>query len=204
MKRTVCGILAGTALCLGLGGCLQKKESAEVLEAPAQLSQTVSDTGSDAELAAFLAELARDRALYLEALETRLSAWETKQDNTVPEQNYRFEKKNGGVIVTEYVGTDSEVTVPAMLDGLPVLTIGENAFRGKKVVSVVIPEGVRTLDWFAFYGCNELKSITLPASLTMVEYGAFDGCNSTLTVQCPIGSYAATYAISCGMRTEQS
>ena len=204
MKRTVCGFLAGTALCFGLIGCRQKKETTQVLEAPAQLTQTVSKAETNADLAAFLAELERDRALYLEALEAKLSALELKAEAPAPEENSKFEKKNGAVVITEYLGTDSDVTVPAMLDGLPVLTIGENAFRGKKVTSVVIPEGVRTLDWFAFYGCNELKSITLPASLTMVEYGAFDGCRSTLTVQCPVGSYAAAYAVGCGMRTEQS
>ena len=203
MKRTVCGFLAGTALCLGLIGCRRQQET-EVLEAPAQIKQTVSKAETDADLAAFLAELERDRALYLEALEAKLSALESKAETPAPEQNYKFEKKNGAVVITEYVGTDSDVTVPALLDGLPVLTIGENAFRGKKVTSVVIPEGVRTLDWFAFYGCTELKTVTLPASLTMVEYGAFDGCRSTLTVHCPTGSYAATYAVSCGMRTEQS
>ncbi len=196
MKRTVCGFLAGTALCLGVIGCRQQRET-EVLEAPAQLDQTVSTAGTDAELAAFLADLDRDRALYLESIETGLKS-------AAPERNFEFEEKNGGVTVTEYIGSDPDVTVPAVLNGLPVLTVGENAFRGKKVKTVVLSEGIRTLDWFAFYGCTELRSITLPASLALVEYGAFDGCNSTLTVHCPIGSYAATYAVSCGMHTEQS
>ena len=203
MKRIVCGILVGTTLCFGLIGCQQKKET-EILEAPAQLTQSVKETETNAELAAVLAELERDRALYLEAINTRLAAPESKPESAAPEQNYKFEKKNGAVVITEYVGTESDVTIPAMLDGLPVLTIGENAFRGKKVSSVVVPEGVRTIDWFAFFGCNELGSVTLPASLSKVEYGAFDGCKSTLTVHCPTGSYAAAYAVSCGMRTEQS
>ena len=98
MKRTVCGFLAGTALCLGLIGCRQQKET-EVLEAPAQLSQTVSKTETDADLAAFLAELERDRALYLEAIEAKLSALELKAETPAPEETYKFEKKNGAVFL---------------------------------------------------------------------------------------------------------
>ncbi len=203
MKRAISGLLAGTFLCIGLNGCLQKKKTSEVMEAPPQSVQTASNEKATADLEAFLAGLERDRALYLEALEAKLSALEAKE-TAAPESNYRFEKKNGAVVITEYIGSDTEVTVPAMLDGLPVLTIGEYAFRGKKVRSVIVPEGVRTLDWFSFYECSALESVTLPASLTMVEYGAFDGCRPSLTVACPTGSYAAAWAVGCGLHTEQS
>jgi hypothetical protein len=83
--------------------------------------------------------------------------------------------------------------------GYPVTRIADEAFKGTAVTSVIVPDTVTELGWFAFADCTSLTSVTLPASVASIGYGAFDGCPN-LTVYCPKDSYAAQFAISFGLR----
>ena len=57
------------------------------------------------------------------------------------------------------------------------VTAISGAFAGhKRLRSVQIPEGVRSIDESAFYGCENLESLTLPNTLTEIGFRAFDGC----------------------------
>jgi len=80
------------------------------------------------------------------------------------------------------------VVIPATIQGFPVREIGERAFFGSQVISVVIPEGVTRIGRAAFAGCMDLTSITLPSSLKPGRYtigdAAFEYCfNLPLTTQ---------------------
>lgn len=109
---------------------------------------------------------------------------------------YRLE--NGKAIVTDYSGTSTLVTVPATLDGYPVVAIGERAFEGKEVAAVILPEGLEAVGWFAFYGCEALIDVSIPTSVTSIGYAVFDGCPN-VSIICAEGSYAAQYADSYGL-----
>ena len=111
---------------------------------------------------------------------------------------FRFAVSDGTVTVTAYVGTGGAVTVPAEIGGYPVTAIGESAFRDAPVTSVVLPDGVRQIGWFAFSGCPGLTSVTVPASVISIGYGAFENCPS-VTVTASPGSYAAGWAGSYGL-----
>ncbi len=50
---------------------------------------------------------------------------------------------------------------------------------------VVVPEGVTSIGWSAFSGCEKLTSVTIPDSLTSIGYKAFSGCDSLVTVTVP-------------------
>lgn len=45
------------------------------------------------------------------------------------------------------------------------------------VTSVVIPEGVETVDKYAFYNCRQLKNVTLPESCKTINERAFANCS---------------------------
>ena len=113
--------------------------------------------------------------------------------------NYRLE--NNEIIITAYKGKDLMVTVPGEIDGYPVTAIDDHAFQDTAVVSVILPGTVRSVGWFAFYGCYGLELVSLPASVTSINYAAFDGCPN-LTLICPADSYAANYAVSFGLKHE--
>ena len=65
-----------------------------------------------------------------------------------------------------------------------VTSIDNWAFQGcESLASVVIPEGVTSIGWSAFDGCKSLTSIVIPDSVTSIGYRAFKGCSS-LTIYC--------------------
>ena len=48
--------------------------------------------------------------------------------------------------------------------------------ENKEVTELVIPDGVTSIGYYAFYRCKSLKSITIPDSVTVIGEDAFDGC----------------------------
>lgn len=86
---------------------------------------------------------------------------------------------SGSISVPETVtnnGTEYSVT-----------KIGEYAFQGSAVTSVSMPEGITSIDYNAFFVCQNLESVTLPESLTTLGIRAFGGCQSLKTIKIPSG-----------------
>ena len=50
--------------------------------------------------------------------------------------DYKFEKTDGGIKITEYTGESDEVIVPGEIEGQPVVAIGESAFDGNKNIKI--------------------------------------------------------------------
>ena len=111
---------------------------------------------------------------------------------------FYYREESGGAVITGYDGDVALLTIPATLDGLPVIAIGEHAFERANLTAVILPDGLRRIDWFAFYECEELSGMTIPASVTSIGYAVFDGCES-VSIVCASGSYAEQYAISYGL-----
>ena len=87
-----------------------------------------------------------------------------------------------------YRGAAETVRVP---DG--VREIGSSAFsnRGEKIsapLRVVLPEGVRKMERFAFENCETLRSISLPESLEWIGYRAFHNCENLVEANLPSGT----------------
>lgn len=75
--------------------------------------------------------------------------------------------------------TDTEIYVPAKLDGKNVTQIGKKAFKdNESITSVDLPFGIEVIGSSSFSGCKNLKSISIPESIYVIENGAFIGCTS--------------------------
>lgn len=86
---------------------------------------------------------------------------------------------SGSISVPETVtnnGTEYSVT-----------KIGSCAFQGSAVTSVSTPEGIISIDYNAFKGCQNLESVTLPESLTTLGSYAFYSCKLLKTIKIPSG-----------------
>lgn len=203
-KRCFCWICFAVC-CFLFTGCLQIKERGISTdpEKDSSVSSGVDHFSEYARVEAELSEYARQIAVF----ETKLADLESKQSDAVlnssaPDSLYHYTlSDNGYATVTSYLGSEETVIIPSSLGGCPVIAIGEDAFRNGSAVSVVIPSGVRRVDWFAFEGCYRLSSVTLPDSVVAIAYGAFDLCAPTLTFTCSENSYAAGYAQSYGIAT---
>ena len=120
-----------------------------------------------------------------------------------PEQtvvSFTYEVQNGTATLTSYIGTDTEVTVPAVIDGYAVTALGDSLFQDSDVTSVTLPASVTSIGWFAFYGCDALQTVTLGEAVSTIGYAAFDGCPKSMTIHGASGSYAEKYAMSYGLQ----
>ena len=72
-------------------------------------------------------------------------------------------------MLTKYKGTATTVTIPA---NLGITRIGDYAFEGSGITSVIIPSGVTSIGECAFLGCKRLTGITIPPSVISIEAGA--------------------------------
>lgn len=119
-------------------------------------------------------------------------------DNISVIGRFLYEIKDGKAIITGYTGKETDIVIPSRIDGYAVEGIGESAFSKSKLTSVIISEGIKKIDWFAFYTVPTLISITIPETVEEIGYGAFDGASSSFVVHCYNDSYALSFVKSYG------
>lgn len=62
--------------------------------------------------------------------------------------------------------------IPSTIGGVPVTTIGSNAFSSNLLTSVTIPSSVTSI-WNDAFNYNKLTSVTIPSSVISIWGGAF-------------------------------
>ena len=152
------------------------------------------------------AELARQQQAQ-QAQQAEIARQQAENASTNPNSPNDFDimqNKDGGITITKYKGSRTNVIIPSTISGLRVTEIGELSF-GINVVasirynnslqSVVIPNTVTSIGRYAFGGCEKLSSVTLSSSLITIESYAFRSCSSLTSIAFPnslttIGNYA--------------
>ncbi len=101
-------------------------------------------------------------------------------------QDYTYTSNGGAITITGYSGTGGDITIPDTISGLPVISIGINAFRDTpSLTSVTIPNSVTSIEGFAFYQCSNLKKVTIPTGVTSIGQEAFCWCTSLTDINLP-------------------
>ena len=96
--------------------------------------------------------------------------------------------------------TTGAVTIPSVLGGCPVKSIGSSAFSGcSGLTSVTIPDSVTSIEQCAFLGCSGLTSVTIPDGVTSIKDGTFYGCSGLTGVTIPdsVTSIGSSAFIGC-------
>jgi len=79
---------------------------------------------------------------------------------------------NANGVLTRFNGNATEVYIPFMVNGVRVTAIGNEAFRGRNLTRVTIPDTVTSIGNNAFRD-NRLTSVIIPGSVDVIGNEAF-------------------------------
>lgn len=94
---------------------------------------------------------------------------------------------DGTVEITKYTGSGTDITVPDTLGGGQVTAIGEGAFMNNTALKIVMmPDSLRTIGDFAFYGCTNLGYCDISGNyMESIGHSAFYECKSLVGISTP-------------------
>jgi len=95
--------------------------------------------------------------------------------------DFYYSIDNGKACITGYKGTTRNLTIPAKINGYPVV-IGDNAFRRCDSLSkVTISEGITSIGDYAFWD-SSVGEVVIPKTITHMGDGAFGFCSNMVGV----------------------
>ncbi len=93
--------------------------------------------------------------------------------NIFSQTDFRYTEDEGGITITGYVGKDSTLEIPDIIDGNIVTAIGDKAFAESNVKSVTVPDTVKTIGSRAFFACEHLHIVNMKEGLKSIGDHAF-------------------------------
>jgi hypothetical protein len=105
--------------------------------------------------------------------------------------SYDLSEDGQGIVIKGYTGEGGKVVIPATIEDIPVVEIGERVFRGQTdreyfpandITEIVIPGSVVSIGVRAFERNDGLKNVTLPDGLKKINNATFNECPNLTTV----------------------
>ena len=105
---------------------------------------------------------------------------DSNTSGTITNSILNFTKVDGGLSVKGLVNSSTKtIVIPNEIDGQPVISIGKDAFNGKGLTSVTLPETLTTILDRAFRDCSALSSITITKNVSSIANTSFYNCGLT-------------------------
>lgn len=104
------------------------------------------------------------------------------------EYEYWTSVYNGTIVagINKYIGRGGEVTIPSVIEGYEVISIGDDAFKNcGTITSITIPSTVINIGEGAFAHCSSLTNVFLPESIKTLRDSSFQGCTSLQKITIP-------------------
>jgi hypothetical protein len=129
----------------------------------------------------------------------------------LPAQDFTYTNTNGTITITGYTGPGGNVTIPSIIDGLPVTSIGSYAFQWfTNLTGVSIPDSVTNIEdgdlWKGggagtFWFCAGLTNVAIGKGVMHIGMGAFERCSGLTRAAIPdsvtsIGDFAFHFCTS--------
>lgn len=117
------------------------------------------------------------------------------------ESEYVIEKSGYSGIIKAYLGNETNLVVPDIVNGIVPTELGGNIFKNSNIESIVLPDTVTTIGDNAFYNTN-LKSITANG-ICNLNKRCFYGCEQLADINSPDLRYIGTEALfDCKLLTQ--
>ncbi len=99
-------------------------------------------------------------------------------------ENFHYSRAaDGNIQINRYIGEQSEVEIPASIDGLPVTCICMYAFQFcMSLTRVVVPNTVTSIGRYAFADCPRLQTVKLSNAMTYIGNHTFSRCTNLTRV----------------------
>lgn len=109
------------------------------------------------------------------------------EDIAEPHEDFEYyTTSNGEAMISKYIGSGGDVTIPSEINGYRITDILAASFLNcDNVTAITIPDGIRNISG-AFQQCKNLVHVTLPNSITNID-SAFMGCSSLAEINIPNG-----------------
>ncbi len=83
--------------------------------------------------------------------------------------DFEYRIENNNITITKYIGSSEDIIIPERINNLLVTHIGDEAFYGRKLTRVVIPDTVEYLAESAFRRDNTLKTLKTEFSILVYK-----------------------------------
>lgn len=142
----------------------------------ADVSNNSADTSSKANVTSNVQQSTKNTASSVQRVESK--------DNDFDYSISDFDSNT--YMVHGYEGTDANVyNIPAEYKGKNVTGISFNAFMGKDVIEVNIPDSVTYIGEMAFYSCSSLEKVTMGSAVETIEKNTFMECTALKEIVLP-------------------
>ncbi len=113
----------------------------------------------------------------------------TTEPKPNPATDFEYQvRDDGGIEITKYIGESDQVIIPQTIDSKDVTAIGEHAFAGMNIVSLVMPDTVIYIYPCAFQNCEYLATIKMSSSLVAIGLNSFRNCTSLTDIDLSMNS----------------
>lgn len=166
-----------------------------------------------AECSAYLLDF-KNRTANIAAEQVKAEKKAERELNAAPDsvtslkQLWSYKKQdNGSLIITNYKGTQTKITVPAKIGKSAVTAIGKEAFSPfhgracgnrdffKTITEITLPDGIVEIGERAFDECRALRAVNIPEGVAEIKSHTFADCFALENIVIPssvkvIGDFA--------------
>jgi len=101
-------------------------------------------------------------------------------------QFYEYEVTSSSIKILKYLGNESSLIIPTSIDGINVISIGNNSFSNNETLnSIILGESIESIESNAFRSCINLKVVSLNDNLKKIDDFAFSGCINLENINFP-------------------
>ena len=112
--------------------------------------------------------------------------------------------ENGEVTITKCDKSVTEIEIPSEIEGYPVTSIREYAFSEcKKLTSIKMGKGLKTIGYRAFYDCLELTEVEIPNTVIKIASLAFGWCPKLKNINFPTPNVECRIDCTAGLPLRQ-